>query len=95
MVSDGIVKGKAKEPSRNQVPDRLVAAYTNIPQQVEQNAWLMTGYAFFKFTFNCYCLRQQNLLKFGNSFNIDYFNIDFSFRSVRCSYCHYSTSKLS
>ncbi len=47
MVSDGIVDGKAKEPSRKQVADWLVDAYTNIPQQVGQNAWLMTGYSWF------------------------------------------------
>jgi len=47
MVSDGIINEKAKEPSRKQVADWLVDAYTNIPQQVGQNAWLMTGYSWF------------------------------------------------
>ena len=47
MVSDGIVNGKAKEPSQKQVANWLVDAYTNIPQQVGQNAWLMTGYSWF------------------------------------------------
>ena len=47
MVSGGIVNRKAKDPSRKQVADWLVDAYTNIPQQVGQNASLMNGYSWF------------------------------------------------
>jgi hypothetical protein len=49
MVSDGIVNGKVKEPSQKQVAKWLVDAYTNMPhpQQVGQNAWWKSGYAWF------------------------------------------------
>ena len=34
----GIVDGRAKEPSRKQVSEWLVDAYTNIPEEVGRNA---------------------------------------------------------
>ena len=43
----GIIDGPAKEPSRKQVAEWLVDAYTNIPDQVGKNAWLKTGYKWF------------------------------------------------
>jgi hypothetical protein len=42
-----IVDGQAKEPSRKQVAEWLVGAYTNIPDQVGKNTWLKTGYKWF------------------------------------------------
>ena len=44
---DGIVDGKAKEPSRKQLTEWLDDAYNNIPENVGQNAWLKTYYAWF------------------------------------------------
>ena len=43
----GIVTGRAKEPSRKQVAEWLVEAYTNIPEEVGRNAWLKTNFAWF------------------------------------------------
>ena len=39
MATGGIVNGTAKEPSRQQVANWLVDAYTNIPTNVCRNAW--------------------------------------------------------
>ena len=47
MMCDGIVHGRAKEPSHKQVAEWLVNAYTSILEQVGRNAWMMTGYAWF------------------------------------------------
>ena len=43
----GIVNRRAKEPSRKQVAEWLVDAYTNIPEEVGKNAWLKTNFASF------------------------------------------------
>jgi hypothetical protein len=43
----GIVDGRAKKPSRKQVAEWLVDAYTNIPEDVGRNAWLKTNFAWF------------------------------------------------
>ena len=47
MIRDGIVHGRAKEPSCKQVTEWLVDVYTSIPEQVGWNAWMMTGYTWF------------------------------------------------
>ena len=52
MMRDGIVHGRAKEPSCKQVAEWLVDAHTYIPEQVSRNAWVMTGYAWFSLNFN-------------------------------------------
>jgi hypothetical protein len=43
----GIVNGCAKEPSRKQIAEWLVGAYTNIPEQVGRNSWMKTNYKWF------------------------------------------------
>ena len=43
----GIVNRRAKEPSRKQVAEWLVDAYTNIPEEIGKNAWLKTNFAWF------------------------------------------------
>ncbi len=41
---EGIVDGVAKEPSRKLVAEWIVEVYSNIPEEVAQNAWKNTGY---------------------------------------------------
>jgi hypothetical protein len=47
MTGEGVANGIAKEPSRQQVAEWLVDAYTHIPNQVARNAWMKQGYAWF------------------------------------------------
>ena len=47
MTTDGIVNGIAKEPSCQQVANWLVDVYTSIPTNVDRNAWMKSGYAWF------------------------------------------------
>jgi len=44
MTGEGVANGIAKEPSRQQVAEWLVDAYTHIPNQVARNAWMKQGY---------------------------------------------------
>jgi hypothetical protein len=48
MAGEGVVNGIAKEPSRQQVAEWLVDAYTHIPNQVAWNVWMKQGYAWFE-----------------------------------------------
>ena len=41
---DGILEGKAKEPSRKLIAEWVVEVYNNIPAETGRNAWKKRGY---------------------------------------------------
>jgi len=44
MDGAGVVNGIAKEPSRKQVAEWLLEAYTTIPEEIVRNVWKKVGY---------------------------------------------------
>jgi hypothetical protein len=41
---EGIVDGRAKEPSRKMIAEWLVEVYNNIPEEIGWNAWKKRDY---------------------------------------------------
>jgi hypothetical protein len=44
MEGDGIVNGRAKEPSRKTVAEWLVQVYKSIQEEIRQNVWKKKGH---------------------------------------------------
>jgi hypothetical protein len=44
---EGVVDGRAREPSRKVVAEWLVEVYTNLPKEIGENAWKKTGFEWF------------------------------------------------
>ena len=44
---EGIVNGKAREPTRKMVADWLMAVYSNLPVEIGENSWKKAGFEWF------------------------------------------------